>query len=172
MIEFNATILKFGEQGEKTGWTYIPISQKLANALKENNKKSFRVKGKLDDFTIRGIALLPMGNGDFIMPLNATIRKGIKKAKGAILEVCIEADNSPLLTSAELMECLQDEPTALANFYKFPKSYQNYYTKWIDSAKTDFTKAKRIANSVNAIRGNLTFSEMMHTIKNDKNKIF
>jgi hypothetical protein len=172
LIQFIATILKFGEQGEKTGWTYIPISHRLANSLKENNKKSFRVKGKLDNYTIKGIALLPMGNGDFIMPLNATTRKGIKKAKGAIVNVCIEVDHSPILPSAELMECLQDEPTALANFNKFPTSYQNYYTKWIDSAKTDFTKAKRIAQIVKALSMNLNFVEMMRSIKEDKNKMY
>lgn len=171
MLRFSATILKFGEQGEKTGWTYILISQKLATILKENNKKSFRVKGKLDEYVINGIALLPIGNGDFIMPLNAVIRKGIKKGKGANLNICIEVDDSPILPSQELLECLKDEPNALTNFYKFPKSYQNYYTKWIDSAKTDATKAKRIAHVVNALNGNLNFVEMMHALKDNKDKL-
>lgn len=172
MIQFIATILKFGEQGEKTGWTYIPISQKLANTLKENNKKSFRVKGKLDEYSIKGVALLPMGNGDFIMPLNAVIRKNIKKIKGANVKVCIEVDNNPIIPSAELMECLKDEPNALSNFNKFPKSYQNYYTKWIESAKTDFTKAKRIARIVKALSLNMNFVDMIRAIKEDKDSMF
>ncbi len=169
MLRFIATILKFGEQGEKTGWSYILISRKLANSLKENNKKSFRVKGKLDDYIIRGIALMPMGNGDFIMPLNAALRKGIKKGKGAIVNVCIEVDDSPVLPSTELMECLKDEPEALNNFNKFSKSHQNYYIKWIDSAKTEATRVKRITLTVNAMCNNLSYAEMMRAERENRN---
>ena len=81
MLKFTAPILKFDKQGEKTGWTYIEIFAEQAAKLKPDNKKSFRVKGKLDNFSIKGIALLPMGEGDFIMPLNAALRKGIGKKK-------------------------------------------------------------------------------------------
>ncbi|MFX5998869.1 DUF1905 domain-containing protein, partial [Acinetobacter baumannii] len=79
MIQFATIIKKFAKQGEKTGWTYIEIPEAIAQQIKPNNKKSFRVKGKLDSFSIKGIALLPMGEGSFIMALNAEMRKGIKK---------------------------------------------------------------------------------------------
>ena len=68
MIKFISTIQKFEKQGEKTGWTYIEIPEAIATQLLPNNKKSFRVKGKLDDYEINGIALLPMGSGNFISP--------------------------------------------------------------------------------------------------------
>ena len=48
MVSYSTTILKFDEQGEKTGWTYIVIPSAIAQKLKPGNKKSFRVKGKLD----------------------------------------------------------------------------------------------------------------------------
>jgi hypothetical protein len=75
MISFTTTILKFGQQGEKTGWTYILIPAELAGQLKPGHKKSFRVKGRLDQYPIKGVALLPMGEGDFIMALNAAHAK-------------------------------------------------------------------------------------------------
>ncbi|MEJ0102256.1 MAG: DUF1905 domain-containing protein [Bacteroidota bacterium] len=71
MVQYTATILQFAEQGEKTGWTYIEIPADIAQKLKPGNKKSFRVKGKLDNHPIKKVALLPMGGGRFIMPLNA-----------------------------------------------------------------------------------------------------
>ncbi len=77
MIEFKVVIEKFSKQGEKTGWTYIEVSAEIAQKLKPGNKKTFRVKGYLDDFYFEGIALLPMGGGNFIMPLNASHRKKI-----------------------------------------------------------------------------------------------
>jgi len=33
-----------------------------------NNKKSFKVKGTLDSHTIKQTALIPMGDGSFILP--------------------------------------------------------------------------------------------------------
>lgn len=81
MVNFVTSILKFDQQGEKSGWTYITIPAKIAEQLQPGNKKSFRVKGKLDDHAINGVALLPMGGGDFIMALNADLRKAIGKKK-------------------------------------------------------------------------------------------
>ena len=68
MITYTTTILKFDKQGEKTGWTYIDVPAEIAAQLKAGYKKSFRVKGKLDNLNIAQVALLPMGNGNFIMP--------------------------------------------------------------------------------------------------------
>jgi len=82
MISYTTLIEKFGDKGEKTGWTYILIPSEVAKKIKPGIKKSFRVKGLLDKFKIKGFSLLPMGEGDFIMPLNGEIRKGIKKNVG------------------------------------------------------------------------------------------
>ena len=84
MIEFTATLKQFSEQGEKTGWTYIEIPIDIAQQLKPGNKKSFRVRGKLDKYPIEHIALMPMGAGVFIMAVNADMRKGMGKKKGAM----------------------------------------------------------------------------------------
>ena len=97
MIQFTAIIKKFDQQGEKTGWTYIEIPAALAQQLKPGNKKSFRVKGKLDSYSIEQVALVPMGGGDFIMALNTTMRKGIGKGKGATLQVQLEVDTQEML---------------------------------------------------------------------------
>ena len=113
MIQFTTIIKKFSDQGEKTGWTYIEIDAAIAEKLKPNNKKSFRVKGSLDNYTFESLALLPMGEGNFILALNAAIRKKICKRKGASLKVIIDIDNAPVKLNTELMECLADEPAGL-----------------------------------------------------------
>jgi hypothetical protein len=168
MQQFTTTILQFAEQGEKTGWTYICIPATIAQKLKPGNKKSFRVKGKLDDHPIQKVALLPMGEGDFIMPLNATVRKAIRKTKGAKLKVTLEADNAIIRPPADLLECLADEPKALEFFKAMAKSHQNYFGNWINSAKTDATRAKRIAQAVNAMARSKTFGEMVRALKQDR----
>ena len=171
MIQFTTTILKFGEQGEKTGWTYIQVPVDIARKLKPGNKKSFRVKGKLDQYAIQKIALLPMGGGDFIMALNATIRKGIRKGKGAGLRVQLEVDSAPLRINAELMTCLKDEPAAIEKFKKMPNSHQHYYSKWIETAKTEATRSKRIAMTVNAMVRGMDFGEMLRAARKENEQL-
>ena len=165
MIKFTTTILKFNKKGEKTGWTYIEVPGDVAQQLKPGNKKSFRVKGRLDDFKIAGIALMPMGDGSFIMPLNLKLRKGIGKRHGAMLRVSLEEDKAPVIINADLIECLNEEPDALSQFQKLPKSHRHYFSKWIDSAKTDETKAKRIAMAVNAMLRKQDFGTMLREAK-------
>jgi hypothetical protein len=167
MIQFTATIKKFDQQGEKTGWTYIEIPASLAQELKPGNKKSFRVKGKLDACPIERVALLPMGDGDFIMPLNAAMRRSTGKSKGAMLKVQLEVDTQEIIPPAELMECLADEPAALAHYNRLAPSHRHYFTRWISEAKTEDTKAKRIALSVNALAKGIDFGTMLRSMKKD-----
>src|SRR5688572_16703252 len=165
MITYTTTILKFDKQGEKTGWTYIIVPGELAGQLKPGFKKSFRVKGKLDDFAIDQVALLPMGDGNFIMPLNAAMRKGTGKRKGAQLMVQLTEDKVGYQLNAEFLECLGDEPKALEQFNSMPLSHRNYYSKWIDSAKTEPTRTKRIALAVTSLARKIEFGEMLRSQK-------
>lgn len=161
MIQFTTVIKKFGDQGEKTGWTYIEISTAIAERLKPNNKKSFRVKVKLDDHLFEGLALIPMGEGNFILAVNASIRKRIRKHKGSPIKVSIEVDTSPIKLNAELLECLADEPECLTFFNSLTPGHRNYFSKWIDSAKTEATRTKRIAQAINALSIHLDYGQMI-----------
>ena len=166
MIAFTSILLKFDKQGEKTGWTYIEVSSEIARKLHPENKKSFSVKGKLDDYNFEQIALIPMGNGNFIMPLKASIRIALGKKKGATVAVLIALDSKEYELNKELIECLADEPEALYFFNSKPKSFQHYYSKWIDAAKTDATKAKRIALAVISLANKIEFGEMLRNQRN------
>jgi hypothetical protein len=161
MVQFTATIQQFAEQGEKTGWSYITIPPDIAEKLKPGFKKSFRVKGKLDAHSISQQALLPMGNGSFILPLKASLRKVIHKNKGSMLKLRLEEDNKPLEISTELQECLGDAPKAEKKFRSMPHSHQMYYSNWIGSARTPETRAKRISLTILAMEKNLTYAEVL-----------
>ncbi|MEI2749485.1 MAG: YdeI/OmpD-associated family protein [Ferruginibacter sp.] len=170
MISFTTTILQFGAQGEKTGWMYIELPIKVSDALKPGVKKSFRVKGKLDDFLIQQVALIPMGEGKFIIPFNATMRKATRKRKGDKIKVSLAVDETVQAISSMLMECLEDEPQAKKYFMKLAPSHRQYYSKWIESAKTDATKTKRVAMAINAFAMNLSYGEMIRMQK-EKDKL-
>ena len=159
--------MKFEEQGEKTGWTYIAIPAEYAQKL-YTGKKSFRVKGKLDSHAIKQVALLPMGEGDFIMPLNEAMRKAIGKRQGAQLQVQLAFDDSAFVFNEDMMACLEDEPKALENFKKLSGSEQKYFSKWIDSAKGDATKAKRITQTLTAMLHGWHYGQMIRALKKEK----
>ncbi len=166
MIEFNTIILQFAEQGEKTGWSYIEIPAHLAQELKPGNKKSFRVRGMLDGLAVKGMALMPMGEGNFIMALKAEVRKGIHKNAGAMVQVKIEEDTDyKVEVPDDLQECFEFEPDALAFFNSLPKSHRDYFIKWIEGAKTAETRAKRIVNTINATLRKWNYGQMLREMK-------
>jgi len=166
MVEFTAMMLQFAEQGEKTGWTYIDIPADIAQQLKPGNKKSFRVKGMLDSLPVNGMALMPMGDGNFILALKAEVRKALHKSAGAMLHAKLEEDTDfKIEIPADLQECFDFEPETWEFFNSLPKSHRDYFVKWIDSAKTSETRAKRIVNTVNAMLRKWTFNVMMRNLK-------
>jgi hypothetical protein len=167
MVEFNTIMLQFAEQGEKTGWTYIDIPADVAQLLKPDNKKSFRVRGMLDGLAVSGMALMPMGEGNFIMALKAEVQRGIHKNAGAMLKVSIEEDTEyKVEVPDDLQECFDFEPDALAFFNSLPKSHRDYFIKWIDQAKTSETRAKRIINTINAMLRKWKYNQMLREMKN------
>jgi len=166
MITYDTLILQFDDQGEKTGWTYIQIPADLAQELKPGNKKSFRVKGLLDAFPIKAIALMPMGEGNFIMAINADMRKGIHKRAGAMLKVTLEEDHDTEVTIPDdLQECFDFEPDALTYYDSLPQGHRRYFVNWINSAKTEATRNNRIENMMRAMLNKWTYPEMVRAMK-------
>jgi hypothetical protein len=165
MISFEAMIQKFDKQGEKTGWSYIEIPHRLAEKINPGCKVSFRIKGKLDNMSLERIAILPMGDGNFILPVNGAMRKSLRKKAGDKIKVELGFDKRPLKLSADFISCLKDDSRAYDFFKTLPKSHQQYFSKWIDSAKTEGTKTKRITMAVIALASGLGFPEMLRANK-------
>lgn len=167
-VTFTTTLLQFEQQGEKTGWTYIEIPADIAQKIKPNNKKSFRVKGKLDSFSIKSVAVMPMGGGSFILAVNAEMRKGIGKRKGAMVKVQLQEDKATIPINAELLECLKDDPDAEAYFNSLSNSHKSYFSKWIDSAKTEATKTNRLTKTLVALGKGWDYGTMIREGKQNK----
>ncbi|MEN9684515.1 MAG: hypothetical protein RLZZ28_301 [Bacteroidota bacterium] len=170
MVKYSTTIKQFGELGEKTGWTYVEVPADIAVQLKPGNRKSFRVKGKLDQYAISGVAILPMGGGSFILPLNAAMRKGIHKKKGGMLALQLSVDDNPLQPPDGFMECLDDEPKAKAFYHQLKPSHRNYFIKWMGGVKSDQARAKRMATVITALSYEQDFVEMFRALKAAKPK--
>jgi hypothetical protein len=165
MITFRTKIQKFEKKGEKTGWTFIEISKRQAEQLNPGCKVSYRVKGKLDGHVIQRVAILPMGDGSFILPFNAEIRKGTGKKAGDTVTANLTHDERDVQVSSDFITCLKDDPIAYDFFKTLPKGHQNYFSKWIESAKTGVTKTKRITMAVMALAMKQGYAEMIRAHK-------
>ena len=167
MLEYTTTILQFSKKGEKTGWSYIEVSAAQAQKLRPGYKVSFRVKGQLDQYSFEKVSLLPMGDGSFILPVNGKIRKLLKKGAGDRIKVSMSYDKRAPEISKDLLKCLRDDPDALQYFKALPKSHQNYFSNWIESAKTNATKTKRIVMAVTGLSKKQGFGEMIRANKDN-----
>ena len=165
MLKFNAILERFHQQGEKTGWTYIAIPHNISEKINPGVNKSYRVKGKIDNHHFEWVGTVPMGDGQFIIAINATMRKAIKKGIGEPVTVHIEKDEQEKAFNEAFLICLADEPGAQEYFNSLPKGHQRYFSNWIDAAKTEATLTKRIAQAVNALNMHLGFGEMIRMNK-------
>lgn len=102
-----------------------------------------------------------MRNGHFMLPINATLRKATGKKAGDKLSVSIEPDRRKLPLSKDLLACLKDDPEAMAFFKSLSRSHQQYFSKWVDDAKTQHTKTKRILTCLTAFGKKMNYTEML-----------
>ena len=166
MVIFKAEIERFEKKGEKTGWTYVAVPRATASLIKPDCRKSYRVKGRLDNVTVAGIGMVPMGEGDFIIALKGSLRKQLKKEEGAVIQLELEEDKDFRIEMPDdLAICLSEESYLMENFLKMPKSHQNYYINWLNTAKTEKTRTKRITEIIVAMDRKMDFGEMMRANK-------
>lgn len=109
-----------------------------------------------------------MGGGDFILALNAVLRKKIRKKLGDTLQLQLEEDTAVIELPPDLLACLDDEPAAKTHFFSLPPSHRLYYGRWIDSAKTDATRTGRIAQAINALAQAKDYGTMIREGRKEK----
>ncbi len=166
MIHLKAEIERFETNGEKTGWSYVFIPNAIADQIKPGERRSIRVKGTIDQVEISGIGLMPMGQGDFIMALNKELRKKLRKEAGAKVELNLSFDADFKIEMPDDLEiCLADEEVLLKQFLSMPKSHQNYFINWLNTAKTEVTRTKRLVMIVNAMAKKYDFGQMVRAAR-------
>ena len=165
MTRFTTSLQQFDEKGEKSGWTYILIPHDIVVSLTPGSRRTFRVKGKIDEHSIKGVAVMPMGDGSFILPVNAQMRKAIGKRKGAVVNVSLAKELAQPEIPYGLATCLDDEPQAKSFFEQLPLSQRNYYSNWVVAVKSASLQAIRIAQVIDALHLGYNFVAFMQYLK-------
>ena len=166
MITLKAEIERFEANGEKTGWSYVFIPQNVADQIKVNNRREVRVRGLIDQISVVGMCMMPVKGEGFILPLKKSLRQSLRKECGASIVLQLEFDADFKIEMPEDLEvCLAEEENLLERFLAMPKSHQNYFINWLNTAKTEPTRTKRLVMIVNAMFNQLDFGGMIRSGK-------
>ena len=134
----------------KGGWTYAVIPE-----IKPDPHAWFgwiSVKGFLDDVELPRCKLMPKGDGQLFLPVNATMRKKLKKQAGDTVRIVLfSADEAPLLPE-DIRACFEFEPPeALAAYQGLSPDEQHAHLKHINAAQTADTRANRIREMMDTL---------------------
>lgn len=144
-MRFRTTILRAGKTA-----TGIRVPDEVVEALGTGKRPPVRVT--INGFTYRSTVAV-MG-GTFLVGLSAENRAGAGVAGGDDVEVDIELDSAPreLTVPADLAEALDREPAARRFFDGLSYSKRQWHMLSVEGAKTDETRQRRIAKSVEMLR--------------------
>ncbi len=130
----------------KGGWTFARVPE-----IKQDKSNPFgwvKVKGLIDGHVINQYKLMPVGNGQLLLPVKASIRKIIGKQAGDYISVTLYPDNDPISIPNELLDCLKDEPVAYQKFIHLSDGKQKEYIDWIYAARKESTRIERMATAI------------------------
>lgn len=92
--------------------------------------------------------------GDFLLPVSAEVRAAAGIAAGDRVDVDIELDAAPreIVVPADLAEALSAEPGAREFFDGLSEGNRRRLVEQIELAKTDETRGRRLAKTVEMMR--------------------
>jgi hypothetical protein len=144
-MRFHTTIL----QGDKTA-TGIRVPDEIVAALGAGKRPKVLVT--MRGFTYRSsVAVM---DGAYMIGVSAENRAGAGVAGGDEVDVDLELDTAPreVTVPADFAAALDAEPDARRTFDGLSYSNKSWHTLQIEGAKTDETRQRRIARSIDALR--------------------
>ena len=144
-MRFRTTI----KQSGKTA-TGIEIPDDVVSGLAAGRRPAVRVT--VNGYTYRStVAVL---GGVYLVGVSAEHRAGAGVAGGDEVDVDLELDTAPreIEVPADLAAALEAEPDARRTFDGLSYSNRSWHVLQINGAKTDETRTRRIARSVETLR--------------------
>ena len=144
-MRFRTTIVQSGKTA-----TGIQVPDEVVEALGSGKRPA--VKVTVNGYSYRS-TVASMG-GVFMVSLSAEHRAGAGVAGGDEVEVDLELDSAPreVTVPPELAAALDAEPAARATFDGLSYSNKSWHVLQVTGAKTEETRQRRIAKSVEALK--------------------
>jgi Bacteriocin-protection, YdeI or OmpD-Associated/Domain of unknown function (DUF1905) len=144
-MRFRTTIVQSGKTA-----TGIQVPDAVVEALGSGKRPA--VKVTVNGYSYRS-TVASMG-GVFMVSLSAEHRAGAGVGGGEEVEVDLEVDSAPreVTVPPELVAALDAEPAARATFDGLSYSNKSWHVLQVTGAKTEETRQRRIARSVEALK--------------------
>jgi hypothetical protein len=144
-MRFRTTILQEGKTA-----TGIRVPDEVVEALGAGRRPPVTVT--INGFTYRNT--IAVYGGVSMVGISAENRAGAGVAGGDEVDVDIELDTQPRRVNvpADFAAALDAEPRARATFDGLSYSHRSWHVLSVEGAKTDETRQRRIAKSVEALR--------------------
>jgi hypothetical protein len=145
-MRFHTTIL----QGGKTA-TGIRVPDDVVAALGSGKRPAVSVT--INGFTYR--STIAVMDGAYMVGVSAENRAGAGVAGGDEVDVDIELDTAPreVTVPEDFAAALDAEPAARRTFDGLSYSNKSWHVLQMTGAKTEETRRRRIAKSIEALRG-------------------
>jgi hypothetical protein len=145
IFEFDAVIENAGGGG-----AYVKIPFDVNEVF---GKKRVQVQATFDGTPYRGL-LVRMGEPWHILIILKNVREKIGKSFGDTVHVTVQEDNDPRVIEIPpaLAELFEQEPEALAFFDSLAYSHRREYVNWINEAKQESTREKRLAKTIEMLK--------------------
>ena len=96
--------------------------------------------------------------GEFLLGLNRAVRQEAGVEAGDTVEVNVELDTAPreVEVPRALANALAEDPEARVAFDRLAYTHRKEYVRWIDEAKSDETRERRLAQALEMLRQDKT----------------
>jgi len=144
-VRFRTTIQQSGRTA-----TGIEVPEQVVEALGSGRRPAVEVT--INGYTYRStVAVL---GGRYMVGVSAEHRAGAGVAGGDEVDVDIELDTAPreVRVPADLAAALDAEPAAQRTFDGLSYSNKSWHVLQVEGAKTDETRRRRIARSVDILK--------------------
>jgi hypothetical protein len=144
-MRFHTTILQTGKTAAG-----IEVPEEIVTAL--GSGKRPKVSVTINGYTYRS-SIAPM-NGVYMVGVSSDVRAAAGVSGGEEVDVDIELDTAPRVITVpdDFAAALDAEPAARATFESLSYSNKSWHVLQIEGAKTEDTRQRRIAKSVEALR--------------------
>ena len=114
--------------------------------------KRFPVLATVNGYTWR--TTVTRMRGEFLLGLNRAVREEAGVEAGDTVEVKLELDTAPrqVQVPEALANALAADSVARAAFDRLAYTHRKEYTRWIDEAKRDETRQRRVAQALEMLR--------------------
>ena len=142
---FVATIQDAG-----SGGAYVEIPFDVESVF---GSKRPKVKAMIDGVSYRG-TLVRMGTDCHLLLILKSTREQIGKTFGDEVEITLEEDTElrTVEAPADLMQALKSEPEAKTLFEKLSFTHQKEYVNWIEEAKKNETRQRRVTKTIEMLK--------------------